>query len=663
MKQLQLEQFMQYRFLSNLQCSEKAGRLAFVSAMANEENGYDSHIYLYEDGKVRQLTGFSESNYIWDGEETLLFTSVREEADRKALAQGEERTSFYRMPVNGGEAVRAFCVPLSVMKFEKVREGVYIFLVRYDLRFSGMYQMDEAGKKKMLAEKKEEADYQVVSETPFRFDGMGWTNGLRSRLFLYEEAEDKLTPLTQTETFTVSSFELSEDHRRVLLVGSDFTYVKAEHPGVFELDLESGKIRELIAENTWDLGPVCYYRDGVLAAATKGTVHGGNENPDFYFYDPDTGKMTLLGTNGYSLHTGVGTDCKLGGGHMNRVRDGVFYTGIVRGYEGPLMKLTEEGTLEEVVSVRGNVDDFDIRGNTVYYLAMEGTKLQELYAYNLKTGETEQLTHLNEEVLRDVYVAQPQKIDFENDGVALDGWVLAPKDYEPGTSYPAILDIHGGPCAVYGEIFYHEMQLWANEGYFVFFCNPRGSDGKGEAFADIRGKLGTIDYDDFMKFTDEVLARYPDIDRNRVGVTGGSYGGYMTNWLIGHTDRFACAASQRSISNWVAENAYSDIGFPFGNDTVQGMPWGDVQKIWDQSPLQYADRCVTPTLFIHSTEDFRCPLPEGLAMYTAIANCKVPARMCIFKGESHGLSRGGKPKHRVRRLREITDWMNQYLKK
>lgn len=663
MKQLQLEQFMQYRFLSNLQCGGRDGQLAFVAARANEDNGYDNHIYLYEDGTLRQLTSFSESNYIWDGEDTLLFTSVREEADKKALAAGEERTVFYRISVHGGEAVRAFTVPLSVMKFVKVENGRYLLQVRYDLRFSGMYAMDEADRKKLLEEKKEEADYQVVSETPFRFDGMGWTNGLRNRLFLYEEESGSLTPLTKEETFTVSSFELADDHRRVLIVGDNFTYVKAENPGVYELNLETGEMRELIAENTYHLGPVCYYRDGLLVAATEGKVHGGNENPDFYLYNLETGEMTFLASNEYALHNGVGTDCKLGGGHMNRVKDGVFYTGSVRGYEGPLMKMNDDGTLTELISIRGNVDDFDIQGNTVYYLAMEGTKLQELYAKDLTTGETKQLTALNEEVLKDVYVAQPQKLDFENDGISLDGWVLLPKDYVPGTKYPAILDIHGGPCAVYGEIFYHEMQLWANEGYFVFFCNPRGSDGRGEAFADIRGKLGTVDYDDFMKFTDEVLARYPDIDTQRVGVTGGSYGGYMTNWLIGHTDRFVCAASQRSISNWVAENAYSDIGFPFGNDTVQGMPWGDVQKVWDQSPLQFANHCVTPTLFIHSTEDFRCPLPEGLAMYTAIANCGVPARMCIFKGESHGLSRGGKPKHRARRLREITDWMNHYLKK
>ena len=211
-------------------------------------------------------------------------------------------------------------------------------------------------------------------------------------------------------------------------------------------------------------------------------------------------------------------------------------------------------------------------------------------------------------------------------------------------------------------MFFHEMQFWASEGYFVMFCNPRGSNGKGNAFAELRGLYGTIDYDDLMNFTDAVLAAYPAIDAERIGVTGGSYGGYMTNWMIGHTDRFAAAASQRSIANWVSLICYADIGFTFDNDQMGADPWSDVQKVWDQSPLQFADKAKTPTLFIHSFEDYRCLLQEGMQMYNALVHHGVEARMCLFNGESHGLSRIGKPSHRVRRLQEITAWMDRWCK-
>jgi len=196
----------------------------------------------------------------------------------------------------------------------------------------------------------------------------------------------------------------------------------------------------------------------------------------------------------------------------------------------------------------------------------------------------------------------------------------------------------------------------------VFFCNPRGGEGRGDAFADIRGKYGTIDYDDLMRFTDAVLEHYPQIDPARVGVTGGSYGGFMTNWIIGHTDRFAAAASQRSIANWISKSNTTDIGYTFNADQMQCTAWSDLEKIWFHSPLKYADRCVTPTLFIHSDEDYRCWMAEGLQMYTALKVHGCTARLCLFHGENHELSRSGKPKHRLRRLREITAWFDQYLK-
>lgn len=147
-----------------------------------------------------------------------------------------------------------------------------------------------------------------------------------------------------------------------------------------------------------------------------------------------------------------------------------------------------------------------------------------------------------------------------------------------------------------------------------------------------------------------------------LAVTGGSYGGFMTNWIIGHTDRFACAASQRSISNWLSFYGVSDIGTYFAGDQCDGDIYDSPEKLWELSPLKYAAQVKTPTLFIHSDEDYRCPLEQGLQMYTAISNRGVPARLCMFRGENHELSRSGKPKHRIRRLTEITDWIEKYTK-
>ena len=199
-------------------------------------------------------------------------------------------------------------------------------------------------------------------------------------------------------------------------------------------------------------------------------------------------------------------------------------------------------------------------------------------------------------------------------------------------------------------------------GYFVFFCNPKGSDGRDNDFAEIRGHYGEEDYANLMDFADRVLELYPQIDRSRVCVTGGSYGGFMTNWIIGHTDRFCCATSQRSISNWFSFSGVSDIGWFFVADQCGTDLYGDPDQLWRLSPLKYTAQVKTPTLFIHADEDYRCPLEQGLQMYTALQERGVPTRLCMFHGENHELSRSGKPKHRVRRLQEITNWFEKYAK-
>lgn len=213
------------------------------------------------------------------------------------------------------------------------------------------------------------------------------------------------------------------------------------------------------------------------------------------------------------------------------------------------------------------------------------------------------------------------------------------------------------------KFFFHEMQYWSNIGYVVMFCNPRGSDGRGgNEFADIRGKYGTIDYEDIMEFVNVVIENFSFIDKDRLGVTGGSYGGFMTNWIIGHTNRFKAAASQRSIANWISKFGTTDIGYYFVEDQQAATPWTNFEKLWFHSPMKYADRVKTPTLFIHSEEDYRCWLAEGLQMFTSLKYNGVEAKLVMFRGENHELSRSGKPKHRIRRLKEISDWFDKYLK-
>ena len=262
-----------------------------------------------------------------------------------------------------------------------------------------------------------------------------------------------------------------------------------------------------------------------------------------------------------------------------------------------------------------------------------------------------------------VELSAPEPVEVDTLApVPIQGWVMKPLDYTPGHKYPAILSIHGGPRLSYGDVFFHEMQMLAAEGYFVIFCNPRGSEGRGNEFADIRGRFGSIDYDDLMRFLDGVLARFRDIDPERLGVGGGSYGGFMTNWIIGHTKRFRAACSQRSISDWTGMEGTADIGYYFAKGQIGVSHREDRQKQWEHSPLKYADHADTPTLFLHSECDYRCHKLEALNMFTSLKLRGVDTRLCLFEGENHELSRSGRPRQRLKRLEEMLHWYNRYLK-
>ena len=666
MEALRIDAFANYTFLSGLRCGPQ-GELAFVAAQAEmEENSYRRDLWIKPpQGEPLQLTADGKTGgFLWDGPHTLLFQSGRHPQQKQRLEAGEEFTAFYRLDIRGGEAQLAFTVPLAASLAEKVREGVYLLSVDWDLRFSKAYAMKTAAKEALLAEKKEEKDYQVLDELPFYFNGAGYVNKHRTALFLFEEESGKLTRLTK-ESFDVSSAHLSPDGTQLLFTGESYTTKRKLRSGVYRYDFATGETAQLLAPRTYSLYDALWWGEKVLLLATDHKRYGMNENVQFYTLEPATGEVSLLAPYEEAVGSSVGSDCRLGGGRDLIVQDGKCYFVTTIRNASHVYCLEHTGDIRPVYTQEGSVDCIDVAGGTLYFIGMQDMKLQELYAWDEAAQERVQLTAFNEQALAGAYVALPEKLTFTNDGIDLDGWVLRPKDFDPQKAYPAILDIHGGPKTVYGEVFYHEMQYWASQGWFVFFTNPRGGDGRGNQFADLRGKYGTIDYDDLMAFTDRVLEKYPQIDEKRLCVTGGSYGGFMTNWIIGHTHRFAAAASQRSIANWVGFGFTSDIGEDFARDQMGLGPrdnvWNSMEKLWEHSPLKYLDNCSTPTLFLHSDEDYRCPLSEGYQMYAALQQRGVETRMIIFHGENHELSRSGKPRHRIRRLQEITQWFERHI--
>lgn len=671
MKPIKVPDFANYKMLSSMEFSSdgKYG-VVCVAQPDVESNSYFTNLWVFnpKKGAFKQLTsGNAERSFDFNSPKSVIFPSLRSESDKKKVQNGELLTVFYEISLEGGEAKELFRVPLNGATAKKIGKDLYLISALFDNA-----RPDFASLKgdKLAAAKKayeEEKDYEVVDELPFWFNGRGFINKKRSRLYLYNAKKNKLEPLTEP-LFDTGIVKYCPKCNKVAYTGAAFTARQGQTSGLYLYDVETGETKCLVEDGSYSIGNLCFdgkHGDIVFSGSplTDGYPAPGHS---LYAVSLQGGKVeTLFEQLPEDLGCTTGCDVRYGGGATMKAVDGVLY--LVTSYDNTsgLCTFTRgEKELHHITKPEFGVDFLGVCDGHVYTVGLNGTQLQEVYEVNVENGEYKQLSQFNTAFFKDKYVAEPQPLSFTNkDGVRIDGFVLLPIDYDPNKKYPGILEIHGGPRTNYCAGFMHEMQVMASAGSFVFFCNPRGSSGRGEEFANIRGKYGTIEYEDIMAFTDEVLKKYPALDKDNLGVTGGSYGGYMTNWIIGHTNRFKAAASQRSISNWVSFFGVCDIGPWFGKREMGGAtPWENLEGLWNASPLQYAMNAETPTLFIHSDEDYRCWLPEGIQMYSALQLKGVPTRMCIFHGENHELSRSGKPKHRIRRMNEINDWLFHYIK-
>jgi dipeptidyl aminopeptidase/acylaminoacyl peptidase len=320
------------------------------------------------------------------------------------------------------------------------------------------------------------------------------------------------------------------------------------------------------------------------------------------------------------------------------------------------------GAVSAVTSGDHAVTHFTSNGRDYVARISTPTNLNDLYHVTSDGAAPKRLTHVNEKLFSSLNLTEPKDIRYKSfDGKKIHALVQLPPDFDAHRKYPLILNIHGGPHAAYGYTFFHEMQWMAAKGYVVLYPNPRGSTTYGEGFGNIiQYKYPGDDYKDLMAGVDELInAGY--VDQTRLGVTGGSGGGLLTNWVIGHTDRFAAAVAQRDIADWTAWWYTADIIF-FHENWFRAPPFENSTQFRERSPITYINKVKTPTMFILGDADSRTP-PEtgGDEMFRALKYRKVPTAMVRFPAETHELSRNGKPWHRVERLEHIVNWFDVYL--
>ena len=641
MKKVEIDAFLKFQFVSSPTFSPDGAWVAFLVTTADRgKNMYHKNLYAYhpETGKLLRLTSRGDcKTYTWTSGHTLLFSADR---DLKKEEGSSPSTAFYELSVHGGEAEPAFQIPEAVSSIQALPDHRFLVMINYD-------NYKETRK----------STYEVIDELPFWSNGHGFTNARRNRLAIFDRESGQLTWVADSWTDCME-YSLFGD----LLLYRAYPFkqsVRGPKPGIYLYNMKTGETKTMLEPETRRTGAIELLNEqeaivqSVELSCTDFTTYC-----DFYKLNLSDGSLSLFAPYDYSVGSSVGSDARYGGGQSHKAVNGDFYFVSTVNDFSFLYLLKKDGTISGPLTKGSSCDSFDICGDHLASCEFQGMKLAELYVDGV------QVTHFNDWLEQEYQLSRPEPLIFQaKDGYEIHGWVMKPADYEEGKTYPAILNIHGGPRSVFSDVYYHEMQVWASAGYFVFYSNPRGSDGRGSDFGNVNGLYGTVDYENLMDFTDEVLKQYPAIDKERVGVTGGSYGGIMTNWIVGHTDRFKAAVSQRSIANWISYEHSSDIGHYFVLMDLGGNTRTTPKLLWDQSPLQFAPNCRTPILFLHSDQDYRCYMAEGLAMYSAVKRNGCPARLCLFHGENHELSRSGKPENRIDRMKELIDWMDQWLKK
>lgn len=654
------EDFYRIRYASDPQLSPDGSKVVYVQSMVDENRAYQTHLFLQslKDQTVTALTtGEVRDSYPrWspDGS-TICFVSKR-----------SGKSQIWLIDVNGGEP----------RQLTRCRTGAGNPVWSPDgkrIAFSSMLASDDSFADLETDEKKElPRKAIVVNRMMYKSDDAGFVYDTNKQIAVVEVETGEVTPLTEGKyQHTVGTW--SPD--------GEWLAITANRVDNTDLHLAVDVYLVPVAGGEWEklTNSAGTFSNPTWSVDGKKLAYIGNESPtrmiatqkSLWVTDLEKGTQTCITAN-WDVHVG---DCTIGdvrspghpnpGGVWTEDGQGLYFIASERGNSG-VYHTTLDGKITQVVGGARNIYGFSLNEQShTAVLAISDTRTPgDLYVANLSTGEEVRLTDVNHDLMEELALPEPIELEYQGeDGWKLHGWLLKPVGFQPGEKYPMVLQIHGGPHSMYGNTFFHEFQLLAAKGYAVLYTNPRGSLGYGDKFVQACcGDYGGNDYLDLMSAVKFACQTFDFIDTERLGVAGGSYGGFMTNWIIGQTNLFKAAVTDRSICNWLSFYGVSDIGYYFTAEEIQGNPFTNPEKLWQHSPIRHVAKMETPLLIMHGEQDHRCPIEQAEQLYIALQHQgKAPVSFIRFPGASHELSRSGDPEQRVLRLQYTGEWFDTYL--
>ncbi len=661
------EDLLRLHFIGDAQMSPDGTRILFGKKHVDtDKNKYVSNLFTVDmEGHTQQWTsgegGAGSGRWSKDGSK-IAFISGRE----------GKKPQIFTINTSGGEAQKLTGLPEgSIGGIAWSPDSKWIAFT-----FRETDALWTEGAEKERKEKGLSTPPRIITKDWYRLDDDGYFLDQRFAVYVVNVATGEHKIVFAECVMGDYSFDWSPDSKELVIGhprGKRPTFEKADIR-VVRVTIEDGQV--------WELKGIPFGTKGTLKWSPNGKQIAflGNDddagwgclNDRLWVIPSDGGEGRCLTLNDdYCLTTGTMSDTRVMAAdavvewspdskaiYVSVGHHGETQIGFVEVEKGGLQVLAKG----KHVTLMGNLSADGEKIACVFGTTLKPVEIA-VYDISKHQDEPELLTSYNAELLEELKLSKPEEMWLDSDdGQKVHAWVMLPTEYLAPKRYPVVLEIHGGPHAQYGVGFFHEFQLLAAQGYVVVYSNPRGSKGYGENHCKaIQGKWGDRDWEDIQTVV-RWMQHQPYIHPGQMGVMGGSYGGYMTNWVVGHTNDFKAAITDRCVSNLANFGGTSDFITP-EDQYWPGVFFGDITALWDQSPIKYFKNVKTPMLIIHSEGDLRCNIEQSEQIYGALCHEQIEARFIRYPVSTfHGLSRTGPPDLRIHRLGEILAWWERHLK-